>query len=116
MDSPPDLTSTPVKRGFVRVGPAARLSPADPAVSVADLPSSVSPPQLRLMSQCSGSMKDIKRASLILDDGDEDGEELGISVPTTCDKQSGESESKHVRARAHKRVCGIHFLLKSLCF
>lgn len=56
------------------------------------------------MSQCSGSIKDIKRASLILDDGDEDGEELGISVPTTCDKQSGESESTHVHARAHAHI------------
>lgn len=47
------------------------------------------------MSQCSGSIKDIKRASLILDDGDEDGEELreelGLTVPTACDKQSGEA-------------------------
>lgn len=50
--------------------------------------------QLRLMTQCSGSLKDIKRVSLILDDdvdGDELPEELGLTVPTASEKQSGET-------------------------
>lgn len=53
--------------------------------------------QLRLMTQCSGSLKDIKRVSLILDDdvdGDDDNElpkELGLTLPTSSEKQSGET-------------------------
>lgn len=49
------------------------------------------------MTQCSGSLKDIKRVSLILDDdvdGDDDNElpkELGLTVPTASEKQSGET-------------------------
>lgn len=49
------------------------------------------------MTQCSGSLKDIKRVSLILDDdvdGDDDNElpkELGLTVPTASEKQSGEA-------------------------
>ncbi|KAF1376843.1 hypothetical protein PFLUV_G00215650 [Perca fluviatilis] len=56
---PPTLTSTPLKQGY-----------------------------LRLMSQCSGSIEDIKRVSLILDD-EEQPEELGLTGLTASDKQSG---------------------------
>lgn len=45
--------------------------------------------QLCLMSQCSGSIKGIKRVSLILDD-DEQPEELGLTGLTASEKQSGE--------------------------
>lgn len=48
--------------------------------------------QLRLMSQCSGSIEDIKRVSLMLDD-EEQPEELGLTGLTASDKQSGESFS-----------------------
>ncbi|XP_035534355.1 nesprin-2 isoform X4 [Morone saxatilis] len=58
-EAPPTLTSTPLKQGY-----------------------------LRLMSQCSGSIKDIKRVSLILDD-EEQPEELGLTGLTASDKQSG---------------------------
>ncbi|XP_026174095.1 nesprin-2a isoform X2 [Mastacembelus armatus] len=43
---------------------------------------------LRLMSQCSGSIEDIKRVSLILDD-EEQPEELGLTGLAASDKQSG---------------------------
>ncbi|TMS12312.1 Nesprin-2 [Larimichthys crocea] len=43
---------------------------------------------LRLMSQCSGSIEDIKRVSLMLDD-EEQPEELGLTGLTASDKQSG---------------------------
>lgn len=46
--------------------------------------------QLRLMSQCSGSVENLKRVSLILDDEDQP-EELGLTGLTATDKQSGES-------------------------
>ncbi|TKS76359.1 Nesprin-2 KASH domain-containing protein 2 [Collichthys lucidus] len=55
----PALTSTPLKQGY-----------------------------LRLMSQCSGSIEDIKRVSLMLDD-EEQPEELGLTGLTASDKQSG---------------------------
>ncbi|XP_076613023.1 nesprin-2a [Chaetodon auriga] len=58
-EAPPTLTSTPLKPGY-----------------------------LRLMSQCSGSIEDIKRVSLILDD-DEQPEELGLTGLAASDKQSG---------------------------
>ncbi|XP_035851599.1 nesprin-2 [Sander lucioperca] len=58
-EAPPTLTSTPLKQGY-----------------------------LRLMSQCSGSIEDIKRVSLILDD-EEQPEELGLTGLTASDKQSG---------------------------
>ncbi|XP_034436669.1 nesprin-1-like [Hippoglossus hippoglossus] len=58
-EAAPPLTSTPVKRGF-----------------------------LGLMSQCSGSIEDIKRVSLLLDD-EEQPEELGLTGLTASDKQSG---------------------------
>ncbi|XP_069371611.1 nesprin-2a isoform X5 [Paralichthys olivaceus] len=58
-EAAPALTSTPVKRGF-----------------------------LGLMSQCSGSIEDIKRVSLILDDEDQP-VELGLTGLTAPDKQSG---------------------------
>ncbi|KAM9339272.1 nesprin-2a [Symphorus nematophorus] len=58
-EAPPTLTSTPLKQGY-----------------------------LRLMSQCSGSIEDIKRVSLILDDEDPQ-EELGLTGLTASDKQSG---------------------------
>lgn len=48
--------------------------------------------QLRLMSQCSGSIEDIKRVSLILDD-EEQPEELGLTGLNVSDKQSGEKPS-----------------------
>ncbi|XP_078030046.1 nesprin-2a isoform X4 [Epinephelus lanceolatus] len=57
--APPTLTSTPLKQGY-----------------------------LRLMSQCSSSIKDIKRVSLILDD-EEQPEELGLTGLTASDQQSG---------------------------
>uniref|UniRef100_A0A8C3GBY6 KASH domain-containing protein n=1 Tax=Cyclopterus lumpus TaxID=8103 RepID=A0A8C3GBY6_CYCLU len=44
--------------------------------------------QLRLMSECSGSIEDIKRVSLILDDEDQP-EDLGLTGLTASDKQSG---------------------------
>ncbi|XP_029903714.1 nesprin-2a [Myripristis murdjan] len=55
----PTLTSTPLKQGY-----------------------------LRLMSQCSGSIENIKRVSLILDE-EEQQEELGLTGLTATDKQSG---------------------------
>ncbi|KAI3364132.1 hypothetical protein L3Q82_010949, partial [Scortum barcoo] len=58
-EAPPTITSTPLKRGYLRV-----------------------------MSQCSGSIEDIKRVSLILDD-EEQPEELGLTGLTASDKQSG---------------------------
>ncbi|XP_071395747.1 LOW QUALITY PROTEIN: nesprin-2-like [Centroberyx affinis] len=58
-EAPPTLTSTPLKQGY-----------------------------LRLMSQCSGSIEDIKRVSLLLDD-EEQQEELGLTGLTATDKQSG---------------------------
>ncbi|XP_033991567.1 nesprin-2 isoform X3 [Trematomus bernacchii] len=58
-EAPPTLTSTPRKQGY-----------------------------LHLMSQCSGSIEDIKRVSLILDD-EERPEELGLTGLTASDKQSG---------------------------
>lgn len=48
--------------------------------------------QLRLMSQCSGSIENIKRVSLILDD-EEQPEELGLTGLNASDKQSGEKPS-----------------------
>ncbi|XP_014877636.1 nesprin-2 [Poecilia latipinna] len=56
----PALTSTPLKQGY-----------------------------LRLMSQCSGSIENIKRVSLILDDDDEQPEEFGLTGLNASDKQSG---------------------------
>ncbi len=41
------------------------------------------------MSQCSGSIEDIRRVSLMLDD-EEQPEELGLTGLTASDKQSGE--------------------------
>ena len=41
------------------------------------------------MSQCSGSIENIKRVSLILDD-EEHPEEFGLTGLTASDKQSGE--------------------------
>ncbi|XP_031717653.1 nesprin-2a isoform X2 [Anarrhichthys ocellatus] len=58
-EAPPTLTSTPLKQGY-----------------------------LRLMSECSGSIEDIKRVSLILDD-EEQLEDLGLRGLTAPDKQSG---------------------------
>ncbi|XP_054474146.1 nesprin-2-like [Anoplopoma fimbria] len=58
-EAPPTLTSTPIKQGYLRV-----------------------------MSECSGSIEDIKRVSLILDD-EEQPEELGLTGLTASDKQSG---------------------------
>ncbi|XP_073348713.1 LOW QUALITY PROTEIN: nesprin-2a [Pagrus major] len=58
-EAPPTLTSTPLKQERY----------------------------LRLMSQCSGSIEDIKRVSLILDD-EEQPEELGLTGLTASDKQS----------------------------
>ncbi|XP_028252465.1 nesprin-2a isoform X3 [Parambassis ranga] len=57
--APATLTSTPLKQGY-----------------------------LRLMSQCSGSIEDIKRVSLILDD-EEQPEEFGLTGLSASDKQSG---------------------------
>ncbi|KAM4521617.1 nesprin-2a isoform 3-T4 [Odontesthes bonariensis] len=58
-DIAPALTSTPLKEGY-----------------------------LRLMSQCSGSIENLKRVSLILDD-EEHPEEFGLTGLTASDKQSG---------------------------
>ncbi|XP_069017780.1 nesprin-2a isoform X4 [Embiotoca jacksoni] len=58
-ESTPILTSTPLKPGY-----------------------------LRLMSQCSGSIENLKRVSMILDD-EEQPEEFGLTGLTTSDKQSG---------------------------
>ncbi|XP_027896962.1 nesprin-2a isoform X6 [Xiphophorus couchianus] len=58
-EPPPALTSTPLKQGY-----------------------------LRLMSQCSGSIENIKRVSLILDD-EEQPEEFGLTGLNASDKQSG---------------------------
>ncbi|XP_041660769.1 nesprin-2 [Cheilinus undulatus] len=55
----PTITSTPLKPGY-----------------------------LRLMSECSGSIENIKRVSLILDD-EEQPEELGLTGLNSSDKQSG---------------------------
>lgn len=41
------------------------------------------------MSQCSGSIEDIKRVSLILDDDEEQPEEFGLTGLNASDKQSG---------------------------
>ncbi|XP_034018265.1 nesprin-2 isoform X1 [Thalassophryne amazonica] len=58
-DAPPTLTSTPLKLSY-----------------------------LHLMSECSGSIEDLKRVSMILDDEDQL-EELGLMGLTASDKQSG---------------------------
>uniref|UniRef100_UPI0037E98A37 nesprin-2a n=1 Tax=Semicossyphus pulcher TaxID=241346 RepID=UPI0037E98A37 len=58
-EAAPALTSTPLKPGY-----------------------------LRLMSQCSGSIEDIKRLSLMLDD-EEQPDERGLTGLTASDKQSG---------------------------
>ncbi|XP_029351666.1 nesprin-2a isoform X2 [Echeneis naucrates] len=58
-EATPTLTSTPIKQGY-----------------------------LGLMSQCSGSIEDIKRVSLILDD-EEPPKELGLTGLSASDKQSG---------------------------
>ncbi|XP_040920395.1 nesprin-2 isoform X2 [Toxotes jaculatrix] len=58
-EAAPPLTSTPLKQGY-----------------------------LRLMSQCSGSIEDVKRVSLILDD-EEEPKKLGLTELTASDKQSG---------------------------
>ncbi|XP_056219440.1 nesprin-2-like [Seriola aureovittata] len=58
-EAAPTLTSTPIKQGY-----------------------------LGLMTQCSGSIKDIKRVSLILDD-EEQPRELGLTGLSASDKQSG---------------------------
>ncbi|XP_041832728.1 nesprin-2-like [Melanotaenia boesemani] len=58
-DTAPALTSTPIKQGY-----------------------------LHLMSQCSGSIENLKRVSLILDD-EEQQEEFGLTGLTASDKQSG---------------------------
>ncbi|KAM9703427.1 nesprin-2-like [Menidia menidia] len=58
-DTAPALTSTPLKGGY-----------------------------LRLMSQCSGSIENLKRVSLILDD-EEQPEQLGLTGLAASDKQSG---------------------------
>ncbi|XP_058468686.1 nesprin-2-like isoform X4 [Solea solea] len=44
---------------------------------------------LGLMSQCSGSIEDIKRVSLILDEEERQPQELGLTGLTASDKQSG---------------------------
>ncbi|KAM4713181.1 nesprin-2a [Anableps anableps] len=56
----PTLTSTPLKQGY-----------------------------LQLMSQCSGSIENIKRVSLILDDDVEQPDEFGLTGLNASDKQSG---------------------------
>ncbi|KAM3603169.1 uncharacterized protein V6R79_017666 [Siganus canaliculatus] len=71
-EAPPTLTSTPLKRGY-----------------------------LRLMSQCSGSIEDLKRVSLILDD-EEQPEELGLTGVNASDKQSGVIERWEL-LQAHSR-------------
>lgn len=43
------------------------------------------------MAQCSGSIKQIRRVSLILDDNDERPAELGLTGLTASEKQSGET-------------------------
>lgn len=58
-DLSPSHTSTPLKQGYVR-----------------------------LMSECSGSLEDVKRASFILDDQEQE-EEQGLTALNTVDKQSG---------------------------
>ncbi|KAM6906809.1 nesprin-2a [Lycodopsis pacificus] len=58
-EAPPTLTSTPLKQGY-----------------------------LRLMSECSGSIEDIKRVSLILDE-EEQPDDLGLRGLTASDTQSG---------------------------
>nr|XP_020459545.1 nesprin-2-like isoform X2 [Monopterus albus] len=58
-EAPPALASTPLQQGY-----------------------------LRLMSQCSGSIENIRRVSLILDDKEQP-EELGLTGLMASDKQSG---------------------------
>uniref|UniRef100_A0A667ZY71 KASH domain-containing protein n=1 Tax=Myripristis murdjan TaxID=586833 RepID=A0A667ZY71_9TELE len=88
---------TPLKQGYVSttsptghkennnteltLAESGRLFPAALTVCVLCL-------QLRLMSQCSGSIENIKRVSLILDE-EEQQEELGLTGLTATDKQSG---------------------------
>lgn len=50
--------------------------------------------QLRLMSQCSGSIENLKRVSLILED-EEQPLELGLTGLTAADKQSGEADGEY---------------------
>ncbi len=44
--------------------------------------------KVQLMSECSGSIKSVKRVSMILDD-EEQQEEQGLTGLNTADKQSG---------------------------
>lgn len=44
--------------------------------------------QVQLMSECSGSIKSVKKVSMILDD-EEHQEDHGLTDLTTADKQSG---------------------------
>lgn len=48
------------------------------------------------MSQCSGSVEDIKRVSLILDDEERPEELFGLTGLSASDKQSGESANRYV--------------------
>ncbi|XP_029965420.1 nesprin-2-like isoform X2 [Salarias fasciatus] len=73
-DASPTLTSTPLKPGY-----------------------------LRLMSQCSGSIENIKRLSLMLDD-EEPPEEFGLTGLTASDKQSGVIERWELLQAQSRRV------------
>uniref|UniRef100_A0A672ITC0 KASH domain-containing protein n=1 Tax=Salarias fasciatus TaxID=181472 RepID=A0A672ITC0_SALFA len=59
--------------------------------------------QLRLMSQCSGSIENIKRLSLMLDD-EEPPEEFGLTGLTASDKQSGVIERWELLQAQSRRV------------
>lgn len=104
-ETPHTLTSTPVKPGYVclhRLDNMRRMPFRLPALTLRLLCL-----QLGLMAQCSGSIKHIRRVSLILDgDDDEQPEELGLTGLTASDKQSGETRFVHSVAATNVPITG----------
>nr|XP_040016362.1 nesprin-2 isoform X2 [Gasterosteus aculeatus aculeatus] len=86
-EAPQALTSTPLKQGY-----------------------------LLLMSDCSGSIEDIKRVSLILDD-EEQPEDLGLTGLCAADKQSGVIERWELlqaQSRSPQEACHLPSALSDI--
>ncbi len=66
--------------------------------------------QVQLMSECSGSIKSVKRVSMILDDK-EPQEEQGLTGLNTADKQSGMDTLSNTEG--HEDVCPVLVLSES---
>lgn len=65
------------------------------------------------MSECSGSIKSVKRVSMILDD-EEQQEEQGLTGLNTADKQSGTDALSNTEG--HEDVCLVLILSESCHF